>query len=235
MAQWKSQHPLIKLVPQTAQHALADLPLLYVDVQFEPPIDQHESKKNAAQDDQIRDLIELHSHEFLWIFFSRNRSIDDQLWQIERIIEKWKRKQGHHDQIYLLPQAVTQDVSIDRWSEPVRPGFRQQASQESRDRRQGRSQERGEVAKKSHELFSHVTNKPGSAAPAANPGPDSPYPWQIVAPPGAREIQPADRDRKLITPSLFERPVAKLAAPEPFARIARSSFEYRRRDVDHAG
>jgi hypothetical protein len=61
------------------------------------------------------------------------------------------------------------------------------------------------------------------------------YPWQIVAPPGAREIQPADLDRKLITPSLFERPAAKLAAPEPFAGIARSSFEYRRRHVDHAG
>jgi hypothetical protein len=59
--------------------------------------------------------------------------------------------------------------------------------------------------------------------------------WQIVAPPGAREIQPADLDKKLITPPRFERPAASLFAAELFAGVARSSFGYRRRHMRYPG
>ena len=41
MVQRESQHPLIELVAQTAQHSLTDLSFLYVQMQFEPAVYQN--------------------------------------------------------------------------------------------------------------------------------------------------------------------------------------------------
>jgi hypothetical protein len=49
MVQWKPQHPLIELIPQAAQHALANLPFLYVQMEFEPTADQNKSQKYKTQ------------------------------------------------------------------------------------------------------------------------------------------------------------------------------------------
>ena len=76
MVQRKTQHSLVKLVTQTAEHTLANLPLLYVEMQLEPAIQQHKNKKDGAQQYQIRDLSEFNTKILFRKFFARNSLIN---------------------------------------------------------------------------------------------------------------------------------------------------------------
>ena len=120
MVQRKAQHALVELVAQAAQHALAELPLFDVDVQLEPAVDQDQRQKNRAQHQQIGDLIELQPEIRLREMLAGDRAVDDLLGQIERLVKKREREQGHDDDIDLLAPAVAQDEPVDRGFEPVR-------------------------------------------------------------------------------------------------------------------
>jgi hypothetical protein len=65
MARRKPQHALVKLVAQAAQHALTDLPLLHVDMEFEPTIDQDKSQKSSTQQKKIRLLGDVQTEKLL--------------------------------------------------------------------------------------------------------------------------------------------------------------------------
>ena len=128
MLKRKSQDPLVKLVPQTAQHALADLSFLGIEMQLEPAVNQYESEEYAAQHQEVGDLIEIPSHELLREILAGNGTIDDQFRQIQGIVEERKRNQRDDHQINLITQAVMQDVAIDRGIEPIPLVLRQQAA-----------------------------------------------------------------------------------------------------------
>ena len=55
----EAQHPVVELVAQAAQHALAEAALLGVDQLLDPAVHHHEEQEREAQGDQVGDLVEL--------------------------------------------------------------------------------------------------------------------------------------------------------------------------------
>src|SRR5579884_1076604 len=92
LANWvrKAQYPMIELVAQSPQHALAELAFIGVDGIFEAAIDENESQKYSAQYKQIADLVKFKSEQFLREMTTANGVIDNRFWQVERDVKKWK-------------------------------------------------------------------------------------------------------------------------------------------------
>ena len=130
--QRKQQHPLEQLIAETAQHPLAQSPLVGIYVVLECTIDENKDQKGKAKHKKVTDLIERVSKNCLSDIFLLDSLVRDNFGQFERIVEKWKRSQSHTEQHDLLTQAMTNDKAVDRRFEGV--GITRLARQRCRGR-----------------------------------------------------------------------------------------------------
>src|SRR5437868_4675018 len=114
MAHRKPQQALVKTETRAAQHALADPARAHVEVILEPAVDQNEDEKDQAQQHEAGDAVELDAEDRPGKVLAGNRLVDDDLWQFERIIQKWERQQRDDDEVDLFAPAVAQDETVDR-------------------------------------------------------------------------------------------------------------------------
>ena len=120
MRQREAQDPGIKVVAQTPQHALAKLAAKDVDIVFEAPIDADEGEEDYAQQQQVRDLVELIPEQVTGKVFSADGLVDDGFWKVERIIEKRERESGQYKKEDLFFLAVPEDEPENRRFHAVR-------------------------------------------------------------------------------------------------------------------
>ena len=123
MIHLKPEQALVILVAQPAQHTLAHLAFLHVDVQLEPTIDQDQSQKNSAEQKKIWYLFELQPEKFFRRLFSGN-GVDNVFRYFERPVKEWEGDPCHDDQIDLFPSPMVEDEPVNRWidlSDPFAP------------------------------------------------------------------------------------------------------------------
>ena len=93
--------------------AFADHAAINVDEILEAAVDEHESQKYAAQQQQKRNLPELVAEYRPREIASPDRFVDDGLRQVQRHIEKGKRQHRKCQQQNLLSTAVLQHEAKD--------------------------------------------------------------------------------------------------------------------------
>src|SRR5207245_1223979 len=79
----EAEQPVIELVAQAPEHALAELPLVDVDIILERPVDENEGKEDPTQRQQKGDLVELQEAiQILREFLAADCAVDDRLRQV---------------------------------------------------------------------------------------------------------------------------------------------------------
>jgi len=113
VGQGEAQRAAVEQVAQPAQHPFAELPLEDVDHVLEGAVDQHQGKKDRAQDEQVFDLVEPDVEDGLGEILRPDGIVDDDLGKLEAGVEEGERDEGQEQQDDLPTPGVAEDVFED--------------------------------------------------------------------------------------------------------------------------
>ncbi len=114
MRKRKTQNPFKQGIAQPAQKPFGHHADIDVDEIFEPAIDEDQREKDPRQGEQIFDLVQFDAKNIIRFASATDCLVDDQLWQIQRVIQKWKGDHRDQSQDNLLQAAVLPDIGKNR-------------------------------------------------------------------------------------------------------------------------